>query len=356
MSNGSFDLAGRPVGVGQPPYIVAELSANHGGSLEHALRILEAAKAAGADAVKLQTYTADTITIDHNGPDFSISGGLWHGRTLYELYQEACTPWDWHKHLFARACDLGITMFSSPFDESAVDFLESLETPAYKIASFELVDLPLIRRVAATRKPTIISTGMASPDEIAEAVQAYQDGGGKDFLLLHCISGYPTPPEESNLRRIPRLAADFRCSVGLSDHTLGTEVAVTAVALGACLIEKHFTLRREDGGPDAAFSLEPHELEALVVGTRTAYLALGSGSEERSDAEKANISFRRSIYVVKDVMAGEVFTRENLKIIRPGWGLAPKYFDAVLGKHARRDIARGTRLSLDLVSEQGVLS
>jgi len=346
----SFEIAGRPIGGGHPPYIVAELSANHAGSLRHALRILEAAKAAGADAVKLQTYTADTITIDHNGPEFKISGGLWDGRTLYELYKEAHTPWDWHNRLFARASELGITIFSSPFDETAVDFLESLQTPAYKVASFELVDLPLIRCIAATGKPTIMSTGMASLEEITEAVEVFRAAGGSHFLLLHCISGYPTPPEQSNLLRIPRLVADFGCPVGLSDHTLGTEVAITAVALGACLIEKHLTLRRNDGGPDAAFSMEPPEFEALVAGTKTAYLALGTGSEERSDAEQGNISFRRSIYVVKDVMAGEMFTRENLKIIRPGWGLLPKYFDAVLGKRARQDITRGTRLSLDLIS------
>jgi pseudaminic acid synthase len=349
MSKHPFKIAGHCIGSEYPPYVVAELSANHGGSLEHALLVLEAAKAAGADAVKLQTYTADTITIDCDKPEFKISGGVWDGRTLYELYQEAHTPWDWHKTLFSKARQLGITIFSSPFDDTAVDFLETLHAPAYKIASFELVDLPLIRKVAETGKPTIMSTGMASTQEIAEALQAFRGAGGSDALLLHCISGYPTPPDQSNLRRISRLAAEFNCSIGLSDHTLGIEVAIAAVALGACLIEKHFTLRRADGGPDAAFSLEPAELTALVRGTKTAYLALGSGSEERSNAEKSNTSFRRSIYVVKDIAAGEIFSRENLRIIRPGLGLPPKCLPEVLGKRARCNIARGTRLTIDLV-------
>ena len=278
MPKRDFQIAGRTIGPEQPPYIVAELSANHGGSLAHAIGLLEAAKSAGADAVKLQTYTADTITIDHDGPEFRIKSGLWAGRTLYQLYQEAYTPWEWHDALFARGRELGLTVFSSPFDESAVALLEGLDAPAYKIASFELVDLPLIRRVAATGKPAILSTGMASMEEIREALQAFRDAGGIDVLLLHCISGYPTPPEQSNLRRIQRLAAELGCPVGLSDHTLGTEVAVAAVALGACLIEKHFTLRRSDGGPDAGFSLEPDEMAALARGARIAYLALGTGA------------------------------------------------------------------------------
>lgn len=351
MPKRDFQIAGRTIGPEQPPYIVAELSANHGGSLAHAIGLLEAAKSAGADAVKLQTYTADTITIDHDGPEFRIKSGLWAGRTLYQLYQEAYTPWEWHDALFARGRELGLTVFSSPFDESAVALLEGLDAPAYKIASFELVDLPLIRRVAATGKPAIMSTGMASMEEIREALQAFRDAGGIDVVLLHCISGYPTPPEQSNLRRIQRLAAELGCPVGLSDHTLGTEVAVAAVALGACLIEKHFTLRRSDGGPDAGFSLEPDEMAALARGARIAYLALGTGAEERSASETANILFRRSIYAVRDIAAGELLTRDNVRIIRPGHGLAPKFLPDVLGKRAQRDIARGTGLSFELISQ-----
>ncbi len=338
-------IAGRRVGAGQPPYIVAELSANHGGSLDKALAVLEAAKAAGADAVKLQTYTADTITIDHAGPDFRIKGGLWDGRRLYELYEEAHTPWEWHAALFAKGRELGIPVFSTPFDHTAVDFLEQLDPPAYKIASFEMVDLPLVRRLAATGKPTIMSTGMASPDEIAESVEAFRGAGGRDLVLLHCVSGYPTPAEQSNLRRIPLLAAEFDCPIGLSDHTLGVEVAIASVVLGACLIEKHFTLRRADGGPDAAFSLEPDELSALVRGAKAAFLSLGTGTEARSEVEKGSMVFRRSIYVVRDIAAGEKFTSENVRIIRPGYGLAPKFLPEIVGKRARRALTRGTALT-----------
>jgi pseudaminic acid synthase len=312
--------------------------------------VMEEAKAAGADAVKLQTYTADTITIDHDGPDFLIKGGLWDGRRLYELYQEAHTPWDWHEVLFAKGRELGITVFSTPFDHTAVDLLESLQTPAYKIASFEMIDLPLIRCVGATGKPTIMSTGMASPEEIVEAVEAFRAAGGRDLLLLHCVSGYPTPVQQSNLRRIPHLAAEFDCAVGLSDHTLGIEVAIAAVALGACLIEKHFTLRRSDGGPDAAFSLEPQELTALVRGARAAFEALGTGSAARAEVEQNSMVFRRSLYVVRDVAAGEAFTTENVRIIRPGYGLAPRHLPDILGRRARHALARGTALTRDAVA------
>jgi pseudaminic acid synthase len=343
-------IADRRIGMDQPPYIVAELSANHGGSLQRALMVMEEAKAAGADAVKLQTYTADTITIDHDGPDFLIKGGLWDGRRLYELYQEAHTPWDWHEVLFAKGRELGITVFSTPFDHTAVDLLESLQTPAYKIASFEMIDLPLIRCVGATGKPTIMSTGMASPEEIVEAVEAFRAAGGRDLLLLHCVSGYPTPVQQSNLRRIPHLAAEFDCAVGLSDHTLGIEVAIAAVALGACLIEKHFTLRRSDGGPDAAFSLEPQELTALVRGARAAFEALGTGSAARAEVEQNSMVFRRSLYVVRDVAAGEAFTTENVRIIRPGYGLAPRHLPDILGRRARHALARGTALTWDAVA------
>jgi N-acetylneuraminate synthase len=346
----TITIDGRPIGANFPPYIVAELSANHSGSLDRALAVMEAAKAAGADAVKLQTYTADTITIDHDGPDFRINGGLWNGRRLYELYDEAHTPWDWHERLFAKGRALGITVFSTPFDDTAVDLLEGLNAPAYKIASFELIDLPLIRRVAAARKPTIMSTGMASPEEIGEAVDAFRGAGGSELVLLHCVSGYPTPVEQSNLRSIARLAGDYGCPIGLSDHTLGIEVAIASVALGACLIEKHFTLRRADGGPDAAFSLEPAELEALVRGTRAAFSAMGTGTAERSEVEAGTATFRRSIYVVRDIAAGEPFTPQNIRIIRPGYGLAPKHLPEILGKTATRNLARGTRLTWDAVN------
>lgn len=344
-----FAIADRWIGPNFPPYIVAELSANHSGSFERALAVMEAATRAGVDAVKLQTYTANTITIDHDGPDFRICGGLWDGRRLYDLYDEAHTPWEWHQALFARGRELGVTVFSTPFDDTAVDLLESLGAPAYKIASFELIDFALVRRVAATGKPVIMSTGMASAEEISESVAAFQSAGGRDLILLHCVSGYPTPADQANLRRIPALADRFGCSVGLSDHTLGVEVAVASVALGACLIEKHFTLRRADGGPDAAFSLEPDEMTRLVRETRSAFSALGTGAPERAEVETPSMAFRRSIYVVRDVAAGEVFTGENLRVIRPGYGLAPKHLPEIIGKRATRALTRGTRLTWDAI-------
>lgn len=344
-----FQIAGRPIGPNHPPYVVAELSANHGGSLKRAIEVMEAAAKAGADAVKLQTYTADTMTIDHAGPEFQIKGGPWDGRQLYELYQEAHTPWDWHEALFAKGRELGIPVFSTPFDSSAIALLEGLGAPAYKIASFELIDLPLIQRLAKTGKPVVISTGMGTAEEIAEAVETFRDAGGKSFMLLHCVSGYPTPVEQCNLRRIPALRERFGCPVGLSDHTLGIEVATAAVAIGACFIEKHFTLRRADGGPDAIFSLEPEELTALTKASRNAFAALGTGSEQRAEVEKDNIIFRRSIYVVRDIAKGEVLTTDNVRIIRPGYGLAPKHFSDVIGKAAASAIARGTPLSWDLI-------
>jgi N-acetylneuraminate synthase len=350
MGMSNVTIAGRAVGPGNPPYIVAEISSNHGGSLERALAVVDAAHAVGADAVKLQTYTPDTITIDHDGPDFHINAGSpWDGKRLYDLYQEAHTPWDWHPALFARGHALGISVFSTPFDETSVDFLETLDPPAYKIASFEMVDLPLVRRVAATGKPTIMSTGMASPDEIAESVAAFRDAGGHELVLLHCVSGYPTPVEQSNLRRIPGLAAEHRCSVGLSDHTLGIEVAIASVALGACLVEKHVTLRRADGGLDAAFSIEPAELAALVRGARHAFDALGTGVPTRSYAETASMRLRRSIYVVRDIGAGERFTSQNVRIIRPAHGLAPKHLSEIIGRRARHALTRGTALTWEAV-------
>ena len=305
---------------------------------------MEAAKEAGADAVKLQTYTADTITIDHDGPDFKISGGLWDGRTLYDLYQEAHTPWDWHPALFAKARDLGLIAFSSPFDHTAVDFLESLDVPAYKIASLEIVDHALIRKIAETGRPIILSTGIAREDEIAEALDVAHIAGANAIALLHCISGYPTPIGESNLRMLPKLAARFGTVVGLSDHTPGTVAAVAAVAVGASLIEKHVTLSRQDGGPDAAFSLEPDEFRVLCDDCRDAWHALGTDSYEIEPSENASKQFRRSLYVVADIKAGEALTPENVRSIRPGHGLAPKHLDDVLGHCAGQDIARGTAL------------
>ena len=312
---------------------------------------MESAKAAGADAIKLQTYTAETMTIEQDGPDFRIKGGLWNGRQLYELYEEAHTPWAWHEALFAKGRDLGVPVFSTPFDETAVTFLEKFNPPAYKIASFEMIDLPLVRCIAATGRPVIMSTGMASPAEIAESVEAFSAAGGRELILLHCVSGYPTPPEQSNLRRISELLKQFGFSVGLSDHTLGTEVAIASVALGACLIEKHLTQCRADGGPDSAFSLEPDELRALVRGARTAFDALGSGQPMRSQVEADSMMFRRSIDLVKDIAAGEPITASNVRIIRPRlWPSAARTsHGAWAGRPARRWRAaqRSSRDALD---------
>ena len=349
MSANEVVIAGRAIGPGHPPYVVAELSGNHNGRIERALALVEAAKNAGADAVKLQTYTADTITIDHDGPEFRIEDGLWAGRTLHELYDEAHTPWDWHERLFAHGRELGITVFSAPFDESAVALLESLAAPAYKIASFEIVDTGLVARAAATGKPVILSTGMADLGEIGDAVSAARGAGCEQLIVLHCVSGYPTPPGESNLRTIRDLGERFGAVVGLSDHTPGTAVSVAGVALGADLIEKHVTLRRADGGPDAAFSLEPDELQRLVGECRIAWEALGEAGYERKASERANVVFRRSLYVVEDVRRGDVFTAENVRSIRPDFGLAPKHLRDVVGRKAKRDVARGTAFDWSLV-------
>jgi len=344
-----ISIAGRAVGPGHRPYIVAELSANHGGSVQRALDTLTAAKAAGADAVKLQTYTPDTMTIDVDHPDFVIKGGLWDGRRLDDLYREAQTPLDWHQALFAKAQALDMTVFSTPFDDTAVDFLEALDAPAYKIASFELVDHALIARTARTGKPLIISTGMASEVEISEAVNVATLAGCQQLLLLHCVSGYPTPVDQINLRRIPSLGIETGLPIGLSDHTLGVEVAIAAVAMGACLIEKHFTLARADGGPDAAFSLEPDEFARLTRGAALAFASLGDGRSARSAVEKNNIPFRRSIYAVRNIAKGEAFTDENLRAIRPGYGLPPKHLPEILGRRASRRLSRGTRLDWDAI-------
>jgi len=340
----------REIGLNQPPYIIAEMSANHNGDIDRAFDSILVAKEAGADAVKIQTYTADTMTIDCDADDFKIKGGLWDGYNLYDLYKEAQTPYEWHKPLFNYAKEIGITIFSTPFDETAVDLLEELDTPAYKIASFEMIDLPLIKYVAQTKKPIILSTGMANLEEVSEAVEVAKDHGCQDLVLLHCISSYPTPPEQSNLRTIPDLAERFSVLSGLSDHTIGTTVSTTSVALGACLIEKHFTISRAEKGPDSVFSLEPDELKQLCQDTKIAWQSLGKASYKRKGVEESSAKFRRSIYAIKDIKKGEKFTIENIKRIRPGFGLAPKYYEKVLGGHACCNIARGTPVSFDLIS------
>ncbi len=339
-----FAIAGRSIGPGHPPYVIAELSANHGGDLDRARAIMAAAKEAGADAVKLQTYTADTITLDCDRPEFRLADGPWKGRTLHDLYQEAHTPWDFHPDLFAIGAELGLAVFSTPFDPTAVDFLESLDAPAFKIASFEIVDLPLIRKVAATGKPIIMSTGMANLDEIGEAVAAAREAGCEQLALLHCVSGYPAPAEDCNLATIPHLAETFGVTAGLSDHTLGIAVPVAAVALGASLIEKHVTLARADGGPDAEFSLEPDELKAMIDGVHTAHAALGRVDYTLKGSERGNVTVRRSLYAVADIKAGESLTDRNIRSIRPGHGLPPKHLPSIIGRAALRDIPRGTPL------------
>ena len=351
MNASPMSIAGRLIGPENPPYVIGELSANHNGDIARSFAIMEAARDAGADAVKLQTYTPDTITIDCDRPEFLISGGLWDGNTLYELYKKAATPWEWHPALFAKGRELGLTVFSSAFDETAVDLLEDLEAPAYKIASFEAVHLPLIARVARTGKPMIISTGMADEREIADAVETARGGGCEQLMLLHCISGYPTAPEEVNLRTIDDMRRRFGVEVGWSDHTLGTAVSTAAVALGATAIEKHVTLRRSDGGPDSAFSLEPNELAKLVTDSRDAWVAVGRTRYTRTDSEQSSLVFRRSIFAVADVAEGDVLTTDNVRIIRPGHGLPPKHLSDVLGRRAARDIARGTPLDWSLLDD-----
>lgn len=346
----AITIAGRRIAADAPPYVIAELSANHNGSLDTALAIVEQAKLAGADAVKLQTYRPDTITLDSDGPGFVIEGGLWHGRRLYDLYQEAHMPWDWHRPLFDRARALDIPIFSSPFDRTAVDLLEDLNAPAYKIASFEAIDLPLIRYVAGTRKPMIISTGMADADEIDEAVAAARDGGCTELALLHCVSGYPAPAADYQLRTLTDMISRWGVVTGLSDHTLDNTTAIAAVALGAALVEKHFTLDRDGGGPDDSFSLLPHELAQLCQGARTAWSALGRVDYGRKSSEIGNAQFRRSLYFVKPLRAGDTVTADAVRSVRPGFGLAPKHLDAVIGKRATRDIAANTPVTWDLLA------
>jgi len=340
----SISIAGRKIGRDHEPYVICELSGNHNGSLQRALELLETAAATGADAIKIQSYTPDTITIDHDGPGFRIEGGLWDGRTLYDLYGEAQTPFEWHEHLFRRAAELGATLFSTPFDESSVDLLEGLGAPAYKIASFEAVDLPLITRAARTGKPMILSTGMANLEEIDEAVRTARENGCEQMVLLHCVSSYPAPDEQSNVRTVPDLAERFGVVSGLSDHTFGSAVAVASIALGGSVVEKHFTLRRSDGGPDAAFSLEPEEFRTLVNDCKRAWRALGRATYDLQGCERGSVVFRRSLYVVRDIASGEELTRDNVRSIRPGHGLAPKHLPEVLGRRAARDLRRGEPL------------
>lgn len=341
-----IEIAGRKIGKDYPPYIVAELSANHNGNIDVALESIEVAKKMGADAIKIQTYTADTMTLDCDKEDFKIKGGLWDGYTLYDLYREAQTPFEWHKPLFDKAKEVGITLFSSPFDESAVDLLESLNAPAYKIASFELVDIPLIQYIAKTGKPIVMSTGMANKEEIGEAINAAREAGCNDLIVLHCVSAYPAPVEESNLLTIKELEREFDIISGLSDHSEGLAAPIASIALGGCFVEKHFILDRNIGGPDSSFSIEPEALALLCREAKHTWQALGKGNFDQKKSEKPNVQFRRSIYVVEDIKKGDVFTSKNIRRIRPGFGLEPKYYEYVLGRFAKADLLKGTPMSL----------
>ena len=340
--NQSVNIAGRRIAPDAPPFVVAELSANHNGSIDSALRLIEEAKRAGADAVKFQTYRPDTLTLDSKAPEFCIDDGIWKGHTLYELYEKAHTPWDWHPTLFEHARHQGIIAFSSPFDNTAVDLLDELDVPAYKIASFEVIDLPLVRYIASKGKPIVMSTGMADETEIAEAVDAVRSEGCKELLLLHCVSGYPAPSEDYNLATIPDLAQRFDVPVGLSDHTLGTATAVASMALGACAVEKHFTLDRSGGGPDDSFSLEPDELGSLVEQVRVAWQAVGKVDYGHKSSEKGNVKSRRSLYFVKALKAGEAVPPDAVRSVRPGYGAAPKLLDQVIGAKLKCNVAANT--------------
>lgn len=342
-----FVIAGREINESSAPYIIAEMSANHNGNIETAFKIIEEAKKAGADALKIQTYRPDTITLNSDKPDFMINDGLWKGRTLYELYEWAHTPWEWHKPLFEKARDVGITMFSSPFDTTAVDLLEDLNAPAYKIASFEAVDLPLLEYVARTGKPMIISTGMANDEEIQEAIDAARGAGCKELAILHCVSGYPAPAEDYNLKTLLDMKERFGVLTGLSDHTLDNTTAIVSAALGASIIEKHFTLDRNGGGPDDSFSLEPAELAALCRDTKTAKAALGQIDYGRKSSEQGNVKFRRSLYFVKDMKAGDIITEDCIRSVRPGYGIAPKYLKELIGNSVMSNVTKNTPVTVD---------
>ncbi len=348
----AFEIAGRPIGQGHSPFVIAEMSGNHNQSLERALEIVEAAAKTGAHALKIQTYTPETMTLDIAEREFFIADkkSLWEGKSLFQLYGEAYTPWEWHKPIFDRARELGIIAFSTPFDDTSVDFLESLDVPCYKIASFENTDIPLMRKVASTGKPMIISTGMASVAEIDETVRAARDAGCKDLVLLKCTSTYPATPANTNILSIPHIRALFGCEVGLSDHTMGVGVSVASVALGATVVEKHFTLNRADGGVDSSFSMEPAEMSSLVVETERAWQALGSVSYGATAAEEKSKVFRRSLYVAEDMKAGDILTPANLRAIRPGLGLPPKFMEIVMGKAVKVDVKKGTALFWDLLA------
>ena len=348
--NDLLNINGRKIGSGYPPYIIAEMSANHNGDINNAYKIIDMAKLSGADCVKLQTYTPDTLTIDSKLPDFQLTEGLWTGQSLYELYKGAFMPWEWHQPLFDYAKKIDITIFSSPFDNTAVDLLEDLNTPAYKIASFEAIDLPLIKYVAQTEKPMIISTGMADAEEIQEAIEAAREGGCKELAILHCVSGYPAPAGDYNLRTLVDMQQKFDLVAGLSDHTIDNTTAITSVALGASIIEKHVTLNRNGGGPDDSFSLESEELRELCVGAKTAWEALGKVDYRRKSSEQGNVKFRRSLYFVKDISEGEIITTDHIQSIRPGYGLAPKYMEAILGQKTTSMVKRGTPVSFNLIS------
>ena len=340
--NQSFAIDGKCISTSRPPFIIAEISANHNGSIDNALQLISLAKQSGADAVKLQTYTPNTITVDSQRNEFYIKDGKWAGQSLYNLYQNAHTPWDWHEELFAFAKQIGITIFSSPFDFTAIDFLEKLECPAYKIASFEIVDIPLIKYAAKTGKPLIISTGMANEEEISDAVKAAKDAGCKALALLHCVSGYPTPSEEYNLLTIPDLIKKYKINIGLSDHTIDNIAAITSVALGATLIEKHFTLDREGGGPDDSFSLEPSDLRDLVNGTRNAWKAMGKTDYSLKKSEEKSIKHRRSLYFIKELRAGDKVTPDSIKSIRPSNGIPPKYYDYIINEKLVCDVKKNS--------------
>lgn len=352
MTDKFITINGRKIGPKYKPYIIAELSANHNGKIEKALEAIEVAAECGVDAIKIQSYTADTMTIDCDQADFQIKGGLWDGYKLYDLYQWAQTPFEWHEKIFAKAKEVGVTLFSTPFDETAVDLLEQLKAPAYKLASFEITDLPLIKRIAQTGKPLIISTGMANLEEIEEAIRTARENGCKELVVLHCISAYPAPFEQANLATIADISEKFDVIGGLSDHSLGTVVSVTSVALGASLIEKHFTLDRNDKGPDSEFSLEPDELKRLVIETEAAHKAIGVAGYERKPVEESSVKFRRSLYFVSDIKQNERITEKHIRRIRPGFGLAPKYYENIIGKKVNQSITRGTAVSWNLIETE----